>query len=514
MAQNPNSKIENFRSRVEWIVNNLDPDPAHSRFVPEVNDVFFALEEAVETEKFALGTRERIPGKRTWETALSSDSVPTIYLDWLYTLYPDLFATQLEAETLRQFLDCGRETQAHRDRWRPAIRCFAEQRSKLALVAKKFYSQVDHSHALAIGDLSFPLLTKPGWIRSEPLSVRENTEDSHLNEPGPGKEFKARKLAGLRGSYLAYKGALAYSARRVVKSEPQHNGEIFCPQAVIMDDKGFIGFQYFLSRYFDYINTCEVLGAELADWVLRNPDKESPPTLTYRGDPKDAFDLTNRAAYPGVNCLSVFLNYSEKRLPRGDYFLLHKRDETQLQAQNSVHVVPSGGHQGHAKGALREDTAIWRTMMREFAEELFNQESLYRQPETWQDFLEYKDVRKLKQVFFDEPNPAAKVYLHGFGLDPVTLKPEVLLTIIIDWDLVLRRMENPRLTFNWELQQKRKKSGTRHQWARLSKESLLREARGGVQTVGDTFLDTLPAGAACLMQTARHYSLLQLPHAF
>lgn len=509
MTQKPNPKIADFRMRVEWIVYNLDPDPTYRRFVSEVNDAFFALEEAVEAGTFATGPQERIPGKRTWETAINSDSVPSVYIEWLYTLYPDLVPAQLETETLEQFTAYGKEIQSHRERWRPAIRYFAERRSHLASIAKDFYRKVDHSQNLAIGELDFPLLTQNGWIRSEPLPLTEHTEGLH--EPDPGRAFEPRKLVGLRGDYVAYKGALAYATRRKVKSEPQHNGEIFCSKLVNTDSGGFTGFRYFLSRYFDYINTCEVLGAELADWVISNPNSSSPPTLPFRGTPENAFDLENRATYPGVNCLSIFLNYSESRLPRGDYFLLHKRDETQLQAQNSVHVVPAGGHQGYAKGGWREDTAIWRTMVREFAEELFDQENLYRQPETWENFLDYKDVRKIKKVFFDEPNPAAEVYLHGFGLDPVTLKPEVLLTIVIDWDVVLTRLAGARLKFNWELQRKRKKSGTRHQWVKLSKDALIRQAKGGVQTIGDTFLDTLPAGAACMMQTALHYEFMQLP---
>lgn len=509
MVQNLNPVVQDFRSRVEWIVHNLDPNPEYRRFVSEVNDVFFALEEAIKANTFATGPQERVPGKRTWESCLKSDSVPSIYIDWMYALFPDLVAEHLTAKTFDQFLVYGDAIQAHRERWKPAIRCFAEERSKLAQIAKGFYREVDRSHDLDIEGFEFPLLTQDGWIRSEPMKLSEHTESAGLRNPEPGRSFEPRKLLGLRGNYSAYKGALAYATRRIVKTEPQHNGEIFCVKTVKMDNRGFTGFEYFLSRYFEYINTCEVLGAELADWHLGNAISETPPTLPFRGEPSSAFELDNRATYPGVNCLSIFLNYSEARLPRGNYFLLHKRDETQLQAQNSVHVVPSGGHQGYAKGGWREDTAIWRTVVREFAEELFDQENLNQQPDTWENFLDYKDVRKIKRAFFDDPNPAAKVYLHGFGLDPITLKPEVLVTIIIDWDIVRARIEKPRLKFNWELQTKRQKSGTRHQWAALSEQELLRQARGGVQTIGDVFLDTLPAGAACMMQTARHYDFMQ-----
>lgn len=511
MAQKPNPIVSGFRERVEWVVLNLDPDPTYRRFVAEVNDVFSALEEALETKSFAVGPYERVPGRRTWETALSSDGVPYVYLEWLYALYPDLVPSQLEADTLAEFFASGSVIQASRERWRPAIRHFAERRAALARLVKTFYANLDASDKFNTGDLAFPLLIQDGWIRSEPLLLKEQSE-APLHGPDPAPDFQPRILPGLRGDYVAYKGALAYATRRVVKSEPQHNGEIFSAKSVLLDSAGFAGFRYSFARYFDYINTCEVLGAELADWAIKHPDSSQlDETLPFRGSPEQAFDLTNRAAYPGVNCLSIFLNYSEAKLRRGNYFLLHKRDETQLQAQNSVHVVPAGGHQGYAKGGWRDDTAIWRTMAREFCEELFDQENLYKQPETWEDFLEFKEVKKIKQIFFDAPTSAATVYLHGFGLDPVTLKPEVLLTIIIDWDRIPKGRDELKLKFNWELQMKRKKLGTRHQWVRLSKSELLRQAKGRVQSIGDVTLETLPAGAACMMLTAKHYEFLGLP---
>lgn len=153
-------------------------------------------------------------------------------------------------------------------------------------------------------------------------------------------------------------------------------------------------------------------------------------------------------------------------------------------------------------------------MMREFAEELFDMEDLNKQPETWGDFLQSPKVAKIKEVFFGQANPAAKVHMHGFGLDPITLKPEVLITIVIDWDVARKQWPDVRLKFNWELQKQGDSTDTRHQWERLSKENLLYQARGGVQTLGnadDTFMGTLPAGAACMIQTARHYDFLNLP---
>lgn len=511
MPRPANPEIADFELRVKWAVNNLDPNPAYRRFLSETNDVFEALAANTDVYKFLAAKKFGAKSqKRLWLWSLQKNTPSKIFVDWLCLLYPDLKHEHLQTPLTNEFLRMGETIREHRERWRPAIRYYSEKRQTLAAIAMRYYRGIDDSERHRVGALDFPLITARRWIRDTPLELTADVELSTLSEPAPSKGFSPIKLTGLLGDYVAYKGALAYATRRAVRPEPQHNGEIFCAGEINYDANGFFGFKYYLARYFDYINTCEVLGAELASWALSNSQNETMPQLPFRGPPEAAFDLTNRAAYPGINCLAIFLNYSEERLPLGNYFLLHKRDETQLQAQNSVHVVPAGGHQGFAKGGWREDTAIWRTIVREFCEELFDEEDLNKQPETWQDYLLIERVKKINDVFFRSNKPAARVYLHGFGLDPVTLKPEVLVTIVIDWKIALTRWTNPRLKFNWELRQSNAKAGTRHQWARLSKDELLRQAAGGVQSIGDTFLSTLPAGAACMMQTWKHYGEMGL----
>ncbi len=514
MAQKPNKVIACFQERISWVVSNLDPDPAYRRFVYDYNDVFTALEEALERGEFYQGAGQAVPKKRQWQNALRDDNPSPLFLDWIYTLYRDMKPDHFETEKLNDFLKLGEDIQDHRNRWRPAIRYFAENRTKLERVARSFYAGFGNTEEHSLEGIQFPLLTMPGWIRSLPLSLAEDSEKPRLTFPSAAVTFQDRRLEGLNGDYVAYKGALAYATRKIVKPEPQHNGEIFCARSVLTDKDGFVGFEYSLSKYFTYINTCEVLGAELADWVLDAGQNERPPKLPFRGAPKDAFDLDNRAAYPGVNCLCILLNYSDNHPLRrhpGDYFLLHKRDETQLQAQNTVHVVPAGGHQGFSRGAQAVDTAFWRTMVREFAEELFDMEDLYRQPGSWGDFLQYKKVKKIVDVFFGKTNAAAQAYLLGFGLDPVTLKPEVLVTIVVDWKKAKKQWPDVKFKFNWELQTGLK--ADRCHWEPLSRQALVRQAKGGVLFFegSDKPLSTLPAGAACMLQTARHYSFLGLP---
>lgn len=518
VVRRSNPQIRDFRQRAEWIRLNLDPFPKYGRFLHDVNDIYKALDNAVKSNTYQLGLvsdlekDRKVPNltKRTWNTALKDDSVSPAFIDWMCELFPDLQREHLLCETLDEFLRVGKPIQDARDHWAESIRFFSRHRKKLHAAAMAYYANSSNRNVKTHGGHPFPLLTQAGWIRSSPLLLTEDTEHAILEMPGPIRSYRPRSLRGLRGAYVNYRGTLGFPNRYQVFKEPQHNAEIFCAREVLLKDGEFVGFTYDLSMYFDYINTCEVLGAELSEWVLSNPLGNLPDKFVIRGTPESAFDLTNRAAYPGVNCITILLNYKERSKLNGHYFMLHKRDETQLQAQNTVHVVPAGGHQGFAAGAQPEDTAIWRTMVREFAEELFNREDLYKQSQTWSEFLRHDDVAKVKRLFFDGPRACAKVYMYGFGLDPITLKPEVLCAIIIDWRLVQSRSVGTKFEYSWELQTN-KAGETREQFVPLSLENLVIQATQRRQSIGDQRLDALPAGAACMLLTAKHFKELELP---
>ena len=504
MARPKNRRIQHFKERIDWILENLDCNADFARFCTKTDDIQAAFKQAYLQGTFVP---KRFGGwsEKTWHRAMSSGTVPDAYIEWLCALFPDLNPDWLTFERLENFLSYGSGLARSRTRWRAAIEFLSENRQKVAEWIKPFYRAVDASQEDGFRPRAFPLIVGDQWIRSRPLQLAEDTESDWLSQPAQGISFPPQKLEGLSGDYISFKGAVTYRKRRAIFAEPQHNGEIFCVDRVNLSDEGFVGFSYYLSHYYDYVNTSEVLGAEVADWMLTHEGAGPPNAFPLRGTPANAFDWANRAAYPGVNCLTIFLGYREQnRLERGDYFLLHKRDETQLQAQNTTHVLPAGGHQPFAKGASKPDTAIWRTVVREFLEELFDKEELYRQPETWEDFLVKRGVANLVRLFFRRSDPLAKIFLLGFGLDPVTLKPEVLVAITIDWARLESSGPPPKLSFNWEVKAGKAQS-SRHQWVPLSKENLLMQARGRVQSIGDAFLDTLPAGAACMELAAVHF---------
>ena len=516
MPRPSNPKIIQFKERVAWITENLDTDPRFIKFISPDNtdDNFTALEYALQNGTYIFedtleGTRpiRRSFDRKGWTNALTSDRPSPVITDWLCVLYPDLTREQLFAPTFEEFVAFGGEIENARLRWLPAVRYFSDHRAELNQLMKNWYGA---RNFVSLAGNKIPLITKTGWIRKNPKRLTIESETEFISVPRHAIESKAPILEGLLGDYSTYRGKEGYPARRTVYAEPQHNGEIFCAESVVLDSKKqFCGFTYRLGRYFDYLNSCEILGAELSDWVLRNPNTPLPKRFSIRGSPEDIFDLTNRAAYPGINCLTIVKNYAHGPLKRGHYYLVHKRDDTQLQAQWSLHVAPAGGHQGFSKAATVDDTRIIRTIIREFAEELFNKEGLVKQFEQWQDFETHYDIKELAEAFFWGRNPAATVNLLGFGLDPVTTKPEVLCVMVIDWDIAKQNLSNPKFEFNWEFKTAGD-SKSRIAWLPLNRESLILDALGPRHLLKDRYLEPLPAGAACMLLVANHWEKLNL----
>ena len=379
------------------------------------------------------------------------------------------------------------------------MECLSRRRGELALIGKRYHSDVDAAQRARFAYQNFPLIVNDGWVLDRPIPLSEAT-NAKLPKLSFAPQIDPRPLAGLSATFMTLKSKTLNHRNPAL---PQYDGDCYRVLDITPTARG-LDIEFGPGKYFDYVNSCEVLGVELADWRLVHPTEQAPQALPLRGRPDAIFDFKARSACAGVNCLTLLMDYPKVGgRSTGNYFLVHERGEATLEAQNTVHVIPAGGHQPLKTGFGDDrEVQIWRTAVREFVEELFSKEELALQKREPDDFLDRDGVREIVDALFRGARgakPSAHVYLLGVGLDPVTTKPEVLIAIVANWRKALAGGVS-RLNFNWEGQ---------GDWVELSAENLQREARGNIRTSSaGVRLPTLPAGAACMQIAARHLDFL------
>ncbi|WP_428546942.1 hypothetical protein [Profundibacter sp.] len=361
----------------------------------------------------------------------------------------------------------------------------ANQRDELAKAAKNYHAEADASP-------DFPLITGAGWLPTHPIELTES-------DPVPQLEFdipdvEGIPLEGLTGGYVNIKQQMLSGNKRL------SNGPTFRLSSINPLDDAPI-FTFSPGHYYNYINTCEALAAELAD-AWKNGSNIGPGDLPLRGNPRRIFDLRWRSAFPGVNCLLVLKDYfndylSDETLRARDVFLMHQRGQSTLEAQNTWHVVPAGGHQPVSEDFESDvEQSIWWTAVREFIEELFDKEEAAGFRKIGQDFLSLPEVRPFVKQIFRKPG-VAKVFYLGTGYDPVTTKPEILVCIVVNWRAVSsahwrevtgQSFKGLKIVGNYEGEIK---------FREFTRERLLTEAVRPHEKES-----VLPAGAACLLRAA------------
>lgn len=473
-------KIERLRERIKWMIDHL---PHNEDVVMEkprsTSDVYRAI---------AQLRRFRVVQDATWRKYLDgSTATSREVVEALQVLYPNMPSDALTCESFDDFESSEKivEVSTAVLRWTEASETVAADRDELAKIAKNYHAEADATP-------DFPLITGEGWLTRYPVELKET-------DPFPKLEFGIQdvdgiKLGGLVGGYVDVKQQMLTGDRRLT------NGPTF-RLSTINPREDAPGFTFSPGQYYNYINSCEALAAELAD-AWKNGSNFGPGDLPMRGDPSRIFDLRWRSAFPGVNCLLVLKDYfegyhSDERLRSRDVFLMHQRGQSTLEAQNTWHVVPAGGHQPVSEDFESDvEQLIWWTSVREFIEELFDKEEAAELRKTGQDYLSLPEVRPFVNQIFRKPK-VAKVFYLGIGFDPVTTKPEILVCIVVNWRAVSsmdwrevtgQSFQGLKIVGNYEGEIK---------FREFTRERLLAEAtrphdKGSV----------LPAGAACLLRAA------------
>ncbi|MBR6950826.1 MAG: hypothetical protein IKH56_03730 [Oscillospiraceae bacterium] len=180
--------------------------------------------------------------------------------------------------------------------------------------------------------------------------------------------------------------------------------------------------------YFDFYNTCEYLGFEMAySRRILGRHELNARNLPVRHRRRELFDTGNRFPGIGINTVTILKNMIDDvdaGGARASFFLLHKRGNLVAEGMGNYHVVPAGSYQPLREYAEREDTdsdhfaeTMKNTVLREFGEELLD----------YEEFLDLNTSDLLQRL----DSILEPVFL-GLGFEPLNTKTEVLAALFID----------------------------------------------------------------------------------
>ncbi|MFD4140067.1 hypothetical protein [Streptomyces sp. NPDC058572] len=335
-------------------------------------------------------------------------------------------------------------------------------------------------------DDSLALLTVPGWIPAQPLplaAVQLTLRDTRPQE----------RLHRARADLLRYwpreagEGRLeTYAAAIEALDKPGvwFNGISYrllevTPAPVDRPAAG-PGLTFALGHYFDGLDTTEALAYEEALLDLRGA--RAPLQGPYRRSLGGPFELDGRAALPGVSALTVRDEGNDA------FFFLHRREGSVAVAADTTHVAPAGEFQPHVDvlPVWTSDLDLWRTTMREYAEEFLGAPDAAGDGGVTIDYAQDSPYADFERALRDGK---VRVRFLGLGLDPLTWKPEICLVCVWDaqaFDTIFASM------------------GQRNEEGVLVVGSRARSGYRGIRFTEENVLgyashkETLPAGRACL----------------
>ncbi|WP_253831839.1 hypothetical protein [Actinokineospora globicatena] len=273
------------------------------------------------------------------------------------------------------------------------------------------------------------MLTEPGWVPDTPIPL---VDVSLTLETSPSHEQRVHRDALLNGLDLG--GPMSYSDAVVRIAGMSHFTNDVVYRLVRVEATGrALALRFREARYFDYLDTGEVLAYK---------DLEAGGTSKYRGSLGNPFTLRNRVASLGVLTLTIV------KAGSGPVFLMHKRSPKVVLASDFFHVVPAGEFSPSdvSVTAIRSDLDLWRNICREYAEELLGSEDAQGRGGRK---LDYANVEPYKSLTTHRDQGRLSISVLGLGLDPLSLKPELLTVAVFDEE-AFNAVFRDRITGNYE----------------------------------------------------------------
>ena len=313
--------------------------------------------------------------------------------------------------------------------WRAARAGLNRRRHLLTQAAARLYPD-----AARVGTTA--LLCRPEWIPARPLGLDEVTLTWAGHPPAAavtGAEPASAHVRPLRADGSRYPGyadtIAALDPPALFDNRPSYR----------LLAAGFTGgagrIDLSLGRYFDGVNVNEALAHEFAAaWPGgAGPDGAGPDgagRLPFRELIGDPCDLSRRTAMCAITTLTL------RRTAAGDAsFLLHWRDPAKVTHAGGLYqVMPVGIFQpaDDNPASVRSDLSLWRSMVREFSEELLGTAEDYRALGTPLDYGRWPFYRELAAA-----REAGKlsVACAGLGVDPLTFAADILTVAVFDSDV-------------------------------------------------------------------------------
>ncbi|HEV7654765.1 MAG TPA: hypothetical protein VGP36_08535 [Mycobacteriales bacterium] len=170
--------------------------------------------------------------------------------------------------------------------------------------------------------------------------------------------------------------------------------------------------------YFDGLDTGEAAAHEYAGAVLGELDTQ--PLREAIGDPTE---LRRRPANLALSALTL----RHDRATGAVTMPLHRRDPAKVgHAGGMIQVIPVGVFQPLAPATVAADLSLWRSMLREYAEELLGAAEDYAVPfdyDAWPFGARMNAGVRAGHV---------RARVLGLGVDPLTFATDLLVTVVFD----------------------------------------------------------------------------------
>jgi hypothetical protein len=309
-------------------------------------------------------------------------------------------------------------------RWRAVRRGLNERRHPLTLAASRLYPDAARAGTTA-------LLCREEWIPQQPLDLDEVKLNWAGHPPAPavsGAEPASAHVRPLRADgtrYPVYTDALAaLDPPALFDNRPCYRllAARLAPGISHMD--------LARGRYFDGVDIGEALAHELSAALDGDPGQAAAPRLPFRDFIGDPCDLARRSAMSAVTTLTL------RRTASGEAsFLLHWRDPERVTHAGGLYQVMPVGIFQPADGnpaSVASDLSLWRSMAREFSEELLGTTEDYRDLGSPLDYGRWPFYRALSAA---REAGKVSVFCLGMGVDPLTLAVDILAAAVFDSDV-------------------------------------------------------------------------------